>query len=44
MTAATPLHHEIAQTDNRIRELEGEIRNLKAKRVRLKQELALPKN
>lgn len=36
--------HEVAQIDNRIHELEGEIRTLKAKRVRLKQELALPKN
>jgi uncharacterized protein YdcH (DUF465 family) len=44
MIASTPIRHEIAQTDKKIRELEGEIRNLKAKRVRLKQELALPKN
>ena len=34
----TSINHEIAQTDKRIRELEGEIRTLKAKRARLKQE------
>jgi len=33
----TSTNHEIAQTDKRIHELEDEIRDLKAKRVRLKQ-------
>lgn len=39
MTTAALLRHEVAQIESRIHKLEVEIRTLKAKRVRLKQDI-----